>query len=86
MPRGVSAPNQIRTEARSDPARLLLNEVEAAAFLRVSPRALQKWRVNGRGPEFLRLSSRCIRYSRADLLGWLEERICRNTAEYGVRR
>jgi hypothetical protein len=86
MPRGVSAPNQTRTETRGGPALLLLKEVEAAAFLGVSPRALQKWRVNGRGPEFLRLSSRCIRYSRGDLLSWLEARVCRNTAEYGVRR
>jgi len=85
MPRGVSVSNQIRTETR-DPAPSLLNEVEAAAFLGISPRALQKWRVNGRGPEFLRLSSRCIRYSRANLLGWLKARVCRNTAEYGGRR
>ena len=65
---------------------LLRNEVQAAAFLGVSPRALQKWRVNGRGPQYLRLSSRCIRYSHSELVRWVEERVCRATAEYGKRQ
>jgi hypothetical protein len=56
---------------------LLRNEVQAAAFLAVSPRALRKWRVTGRGPQFVRLSSRCIRYSQADLVRWIEDRACR---------
>jgi hypothetical protein len=64
---------------------VLCNEAQAAAFLRVSPRALQKWRVTGRGPQYLRLSSRCIRYSEAELVRWIEERACRATAEYGVQ-
>lgn len=61
---------------------ILRNEVQAAAFLGVSPRALQKWRVTGQGPQYLRLSARCIRYSQAELDRWVEARLCRATAQY----
>jgi predicted DNA-binding transcriptional regulator AlpA len=64
----------------------LRTEVQAAAFLGVSPRVLQKWRVTGRGPQFLRLSSRCIRYSQSDLLCWIESRAFSATAEYARTR
>ena len=64
----------------------LRNEVQAAAFLGISPRALQKWRVTGRGPKFLRLSARCIRYSQAELDRWVEARVCRATAQYARAR
>jgi predicted DNA-binding transcriptional regulator AlpA len=72
--------------APSDAASTLRNEVQAAAFLGVSPRALQKWRVTGQGPQYLRLSSRCIRYSQAELDRWIEARLCRATAQYGTTR
>lgn len=67
-------------------ATALRNEVQAAAFLGVSPRALQKWRVTGRGPKFLRLSARCIRYSQAELDRWVEARLCQATAQYARAR
>ena len=69
-----------------DAGLVLRTEVQAAAFLGVSPRALQKWRVSGRGPPFLRLSSRCIRYCHADLIGWAETHMFRSTAEYAAAR
>ena len=76
-----------RTEPMpGDTTPVLLTEVQAAAFLGVSPRVLQKWRVSGRGPQFLRLSSRCIRYSQADLLCWIEARAFSTTAEYTATR
>jgi len=44
----------------------LLNEHEAAELLSLSVRTLQQWRVNGRGPAFLKLMA-AVRYSRSDL-------------------
>jgi predicted DNA-binding transcriptional regulator AlpA len=77
----------IRNDASSiDATSVLRNEVQAAAFLGISPRALQKWRVTGGGPQYLRLSSRCIRYSQAELVRWIEARVCRATAEYAARQ
>jgi Helix-turn-helix domain len=50
-----------------------IDEKEAAAFLRVSARTLQRWRVVGFGPPFLRYSTRCIRYRLRDLERWQQE-------------
>ena len=65
---------------------VLRNEVQAAQFLGVSPRALQKWRVTGQGPQFLRLSARCIRYSQSELIRWTESHACHATAQYASER
>jgi hypothetical protein len=45
---------------------VLLREAEAARRLGTSVRTLQKWRCNGNGPRFVRLS-RAVRYDPADL-------------------
>lgn len=58
----------------------LIDEEEASAFLGHSVRTLQKWRVRGGGPRFVRISRRSIRYRRSDLLAWIEARVCANTS------
>ena len=59
----------------------LLTEQQAALLLGVTTRALQKWRVRGTGPQFVRISSRCVRYRRRDLVDWAAERIKQSTSE-----
>ena len=59
----------------------LVNERQAAKILSVSPRALQKWRSNGRGPLFVRISARCIRYRLPDLAKWTADRLRRSTSD-----
>ena len=59
----------------------LLTEQQASALLGVTARALQKWRSKGSGPSFVRISSRCIRYRRRDLVDWSVERLKRSTSE-----
>ncbi len=49
-----------------------LNTKEAAEALGLSPITLRKWRCLGKGPGYLRLNPRLIRYRRADLEAWLE--------------
>jgi excisionase family DNA binding protein len=44
----------------------LLTTQEAADFLRLKKNTLEVWRVQGRGPEFLKLGSRVL-YDRAEL-------------------
>jgi hypothetical protein len=58
----------------------LIAEMHAARFLGVSARSLQKWRCEGGGPNFVRVSSRCIRYRRRDLIEWSESRLKSSTA------
>jgi len=48
----------------------LIPEKKAAEFLGLSIKTLQKRRVTGDGPRYCRISSRCIRYKRADLIAW----------------
>lgn len=50
----------------------LLSEKEAATFLGISQRTLSKWRQDGKGPTFQRLSRRLIRYRQEDLERFLE--------------
>lgn len=48
----------------------LLTTKEAAAFLQVSEKTLEKWRTKGTGPKFRRLGHRTVRYLQADLIAW----------------
>lgn len=59
----------------------LVDEREAASILCYSVRALQNWRHRGGGPKFVKVSSRSIRYRRADLMKWIEERTVASTSQ-----
>ena len=63
-----------------DPDALVLEQF-AADFLGVTPRALQKWRMTGAGPRFVRISSRCVRYRRRDLVEWAQAHLKTSTSE-----
>lgn len=52
----------------------LMNEQEAASFLGLSPRTLQRFRVTGSGPMYRRLGLRRVAYLRSDLLAFSAER------------
>lgn len=59
----------------------LVNEKEAASILCYSVRALQNWRHRGGGPRFVKVSSRSVRYRRADLMAWIDERTIAHTSQ-----
>ena len=69
--------------ASSAPSPLLLTETEAANILGFSIRTLQKWRSQGGGPRFVRVSARAIRYRRTDLDQWIESRLRLSTSDHG---
>ena len=50
----------------------LITQEAAAEFLSTSPRFLEKRRSCGDGPPFIRISHRCIRYRRRDLIEWAD--------------
>jgi len=58
---------------------------EAARRLGVSPRTLEKWRVEGNGPAFFKVGRR-VAYLEADLDAWLRTRRCRSTSEAATWR
>jgi hypothetical protein len=57
----------------------LLTVQETAALLRCSVSSLNKWRVNGLGPRFVRIGSR-IRYRAADLAAYVAEQTRNSTS------
>jgi len=64
----------------------LLTTVEAAAFLRLSPRTLERFRVEGTGPKFLKAGAgkrARVLYEPEALRTWLAGFSFGSTSEYG---
>ena len=53
---------------------------EAALFLRLSERTLERWRVEGQGPRFRRFGRRIV-YAKSDLDMWADHRCYQSTSE-----
>jgi predicted DNA-binding transcriptional regulator AlpA len=51
----------------------LLTPEQAADFLQISLRTLERWRSDGQGPPVCGLTARTLRYARSDLLAWCAE-------------
>jgi len=51
-----------------------LSEGAAGKLIGVVDHTMRKWRQLGIGPEYIRISARCVRYRRSDILRWLESR------------
>ncbi|NWK95804.1 hypothetical protein DM806_08965 [Sphingobium lactosutens] len=60
---------------------IFLTNSEAAEFLRLSPRTLEKQRVVGGGPPFRKFGRRVL-YAQADLQKWAEDRRFDNTSQF----
>lgn len=50
----------------------LIDEREAAAILCAEVRTLRNWRSLGKGPRFLKIGERMVRYRRADLAAFID--------------
>jgi hypothetical protein len=57
----------------------LLNQREAAAALRLSERTLERSRITGLGPSFVKAGRRVL-YRQADLDAWVGSRIRQSTS------
>ena len=60
---------------------VLIRQEEAATILGVTPRTLEAWRYRGEGPPWVRISGRCVRYRKSDLLAFIEERVKSSASE-----
>ena len=65
--------------AKTELVRYLTND-EAAAYLRLSPRTLEKHRVIGGGPRFRKFGRRVL-YAIEDLETWANGRACEMTSD-----
>lgn len=53
---------------------VLIDERGVALLAGVSPETVRAWRQRGGGPPWTKTGPRAIRYSRADVVAWLERR------------
>ena len=60
----------------------LLNESEAAEFLRLKPKTLARWRWKGQGPIFRKIGG-AVRYLATDLAAFVEASTRRSTSDPG---
>jgi excisionase family DNA binding protein len=59
----------------------MLTTHEAASYMRLSARTLERLRVQGTGPKFVRLANRSIRYRQQDLDAHVAARVVASTSE-----
>jgi predicted site-specific integrase-resolvase len=52
----------------------MLNTQQAAELLGIEASTLRGWKAERRGPPFIQLSPRCVRYSEDDILSYAAER------------
>ena len=87
---GSSFPSRTAAAAAPQPAAVpaapvnpeFLTTDEAGAFLRLSPRTLEKQRVLGGGPRFRKFGARVV-YAAADLRTWADSRAYGMTSDPG---
>lgn len=69
----------------SDPALVFLISSEAAGLMRISRRTLERMRVDGTGPRYIKAGpgkrSRVL-YRQSELLAWLDRQSYGSTSEY----
>ena len=58
----------------------LFTQREAAELLRLSERSLERYRLTGTGPRFVK-AGHSVRYREADLEAWVASRIVSSTSE-----
>lgn len=58
---------------------LILNTAEAAGYVRLAKVTLERFRLTGEGPTYLKLGG-AVRYRRVDLDAWLESRLTTSTS------
>lgn len=52
-----------------------LTPIQAAKYVGISEAALRLWRSEGKGPRHFKAGEKLVRYRRADLDQWIEERL-----------
>ena len=56
---------------------LLLRVEQVAVYLDISPKTLEKWRNQGRGPDYVKIGS-LVRYQQSAVERWIEAKTVRH--------
>jgi excisionase family DNA binding protein len=62
----------------------LLTQAEASRLLRLSERTLERLRLQGGGPLYVK-AGRAVRYRECDLEAWIAQRVVNSTSEEATR-
>ncbi|MDE8651436.1 helix-turn-helix transcriptional regulator [Novosphingobium album (ex Liu et al. 2023)] len=62
----------------------ILNTREAADYVRLGKPTMERFRISGEGPVFVKLGG-AVRYRKADLDSWIETRRVRSTSDGGAK-
>ena len=82
---GVDGVTAMTTTTQAQPvARQLLNNDETADMLNVSRRTLPVWRVQGKGPKFIKIG-KLVRYERTEIDAWILANTHANTSRQGAQ-
>jgi predicted DNA-binding transcriptional regulator AlpA len=65
--------NEQQIARNSQPVEPLLSERDVAAICGLSAAAIRRWRLLGKGPRYIKISS-AVRYRMDDVKSWLETR------------
>jgi hypothetical protein len=77
---------QAKLQGSVEPQLRLMTSLEAAAFLRISHRTLERHRVTGTGPRYLKAGPgkrARVLYRSVDLETWISQFSYASTSEYG---
>ena len=83
LQQGIHRPTVTGTASATAPPKPLpvfLNNEQAARYLNLSPRTLEKHRVIGGGPRFRKFGRRVL-YALVDLEAWANARACDSTSD-----
>jgi predicted DNA-binding transcriptional regulator AlpA len=59
----------------------LIDEIELAGMLKVQRQTIQKWRLIGEGPKYVKCSGRVVRYRLKDVHNFLKRRTRQSTKD-----
>ena len=59
----------------AQPHSIFLTVSEAADYLGISKKTLQRWRLDHKGPAYAKLNNKLIRYRLADLDEWMNQQL-----------
>ena len=76
---------RMRNAQRTAETRRYLRTPAAATRISAAPQTLERWRTEGSGPPFVRLSPKLVVYDVQDLDAWCDSRKVTSTSEARAR-
>jgi hypothetical protein len=67
------------------PSLTMLTSAQTATLIGVRPSTLEIWRIQGKGPAYLKIG-RLVRYIEIDVVNWLREQARSSTSQYAPHR